>query len=74
MIIDAVEALPADRVDPETIAEAEAQLIADARDHDAKALRVLGRRILDVVAPRSAKPTKPPSWKQRSARPPWPPG
>ena len=26
-------------------------LLAHARDHDAKALRVLGRRVLDVVAP-----------------------
>ena len=51
VIVNAVDALPADLVEPELVAKARAQLIHDARDHDAKALRILGRRILDVVAP-----------------------
>ena len=51
VIVDAVDALPTELVDPETIAEARSRLLVEARHHDAKALRVLGRRILDVVAP-----------------------
>ena len=51
VIVDAVDALPTDLVDHETIAQARSRLLAEARHHDAKALRVLGRRILDVVAP-----------------------
>ncbi len=51
VIVDAVDALPADLVDATVVAEAEGVLLAHAADHDAKALRVLGRRILDVVAP-----------------------
>ncbi|MGI9156828.1 MAG: DUF222 domain-containing protein, partial [Marmoricola sp.] len=51
VIIDAVDALPDDLVDPELAARAEAHLIGLGRDHDAKALRTLGRRVLDVVAP-----------------------
>jgi hypothetical protein len=51
VIVDAVDALPADLIDPETIALARTRLIADAREHDAKALKILGRRILDVIAP-----------------------
>jgi len=51
VIVDAVDALPADLVEPDVAARAEAYLLAEAHHHDAKALRVLGRRILDVVAP-----------------------
>ena len=51
VIVDAIDALPTDLADPAVVAEAEAVLLEHARDHDAKALRVLGRRILDVVAP-----------------------
>ncbi|MGI8645831.1 MAG: DUF222 domain-containing protein, partial [Nocardioides sp.] len=51
VIVDAVEALPTDPVDSSVATQAEAYLLAEARHHDAKALRVLGRRILDVVAP-----------------------
>jgi hypothetical protein len=51
VIVDAVDALPANLVDPEVTAQAETHLIGLAADHDAKALRILGRRILDVVAP-----------------------
>ena len=51
VIVDAVDALPADLVDAGVVADAERVLLEHAADHDAKALRVLGRRILDVVAP-----------------------
>ena len=51
VIVDAVEALPVDLVEAEVVARAEAVLLEYAADHDAKALRILGRRILDVVAP-----------------------
>ncbi len=51
VIVDAVDALPADFVDAETRDEAEAFLLREARDHDAKALRIMGRRLLEVAAP-----------------------
>ena len=50
VIVTAVEALPAD-LDPQVTADAVATLVGYAADHDAKALRILGRRILEVVAP-----------------------
>ncbi len=50
VIIAAVDALP-DDLDPELVADAQARLIGYAAVHDAKALRILGKRILDVVAP-----------------------
>ena len=50
VIIAAVQALPED-IDPAITDDALARLIAWAADYDAKALRILGRRILDVVAP-----------------------
>ncbi|MEJ7832590.1 MAG: DUF222 domain-containing protein [Nocardioides sp.] len=50
VITDALDALPADLVDAATVVLAEKTLLAYAGDHDAKGLRVLGRRILDVVA------------------------
>ncbi|MDF9717038.1 DUF222 domain-containing protein [Nocardioides sp. ChNu-153] len=40
-----------DDLDVDVRTEAERTLVGFAREHDAKALRVLGRRILDVVAP-----------------------
>ncbi|UFN45441.1 HNH endonuclease signature motif containing protein [Nocardioides okcheonensis] len=49
-IVEAVDALP-DRVDVAVREEAEARLLAYARLHDARALRQIGKRILDVVAP-----------------------
>ncbi|MBS2937237.1 DUF222 domain-containing protein [Nocardioides sp. J2M5] len=49
-IVDAVDALPS-RVDDAVRAEAESRLLAYAREHDAKGLRQIGKRILDVVAP-----------------------
>jgi hypothetical protein len=55
VIVRAVEALTSgvakDLVDAETVATAEEKLLELAKVHDAKALTVLGRRILDVVAP-----------------------
>jgi len=51
VIVDAVDALPTDPVDAETVRRAEDHLLEAARHHDARALRVLGRRLLEVVAP-----------------------
>jgi len=51
VIIAAVDALPADLVDEDVRAQAQATLIGEATRFDAKALRILGHRILDVVAP-----------------------
>ena len=54
VIVEAVDALPADLVDAATREEAEAFLLREARDHDAKALRIMGRRLLEVAAPEKA--------------------
>ncbi|MEO5851576.1 MAG: DUF222 domain-containing protein, partial [Nocardioides sp.] len=51
VILEALDALPTDLVDAPTTTKARDHLLAEAAHHDAKALRVLGRRILDVVAP-----------------------
>ena len=51
VIVDAVDALPADLLDPELIDRAEAHLIGLAGEHDAKTLKTLGRTILDTLAP-----------------------
>ena len=67
VVVDAVDALPADLVDAETIGRARAHLLVDARSHDAKALRVLGRRVLDVVPLRSVRSTNAGCSKQRNA-------
>ena len=50
VIIAAVDALP-DDLDAEIVTDAQSRLIGYAAEHDAKALRILGKRILDVVAP-----------------------
>src|SRR6478736_2745242 len=50
VIIDAVDQLP-DDVDTD---RAEAHLLAEARHHDAKALRVLGKHLFEVIAPDQA--------------------
>jgi hypothetical protein len=55
VIVDAVDALPDDLVDRELAQQAETHLIRLAREHDAKALKILGRRILDVLAPEIAE-------------------
>ncbi|WP_439937217.1 DUF222 domain-containing protein [Nocardia sp. N13] len=53
VVVDAVDALPAD-VAAWVPAAAEAFLLDQAREHDAKALRVLGRRVLEVIDPAAA--------------------
>ena len=52
-ILRALDDLPAD-LDTDVISQAEAHLLDLAQVHDAKALRVLGRRILEVVSPETA--------------------
>ena len=54
VIVDAVDAFPTDLVDTDTLRRAEELLLAEARHHDARALRVLGRRLLEVVDPEAA--------------------
>jgi hypothetical protein len=53
VILRALAELP-DTLDPELVAKAEEHLLDLARDHDAKALRILGRRLLEVVSPETA--------------------
>jgi hypothetical protein len=50
-IIGAVEALPAEVVTDEVRRQAQDTLISHAAHHDAKALRIMGNRILELVAP-----------------------
>jgi hypothetical protein len=51
VIIDAVEALPAELVPPHTRRHAQTHLLDLAARHDPRELRILGRKILEVVAP-----------------------
>jgi hypothetical protein len=53
VILSALGELP-DDLDPELATQAEAHLVELGADHDAKALRTLGRRILEVVSPETA--------------------
>ena len=53
VIVEAVDALPAD-VEDWVPAAATAFLLDHAADHDAKALRILGRRVLEVIDPAAA--------------------
>jgi hypothetical protein len=50
VILRAVKALPED-LEPDLIIEAERHLVAAAAEHDARTLTILGRRLLEVVAP-----------------------
>ena len=50
VIVAAVEALPAD-LDPQVAVDAQVTLVGYAVHHDARELRILGNRILEVVAP-----------------------
>lgn len=50
VIVRALEELPHD-LGPAVVTKAEQELVALAHEHDARTLRVLGRRILDVIAP-----------------------
>ena len=53
-IVRALEALP-DDIAPEILVQAEERLIEKAADFGPRGLRILGRRILDVVAPEVAE-------------------
>ncbi len=55
VICEAVDALPHDLLDAELVERAEAHLVGLAAEHDSKSLRVLGRRLLDVLAPEVAE-------------------
>ncbi len=68
MIIAAIDALP-DDLDPEIVTDAQARLIGYAAEHDAKALRILGKRILDVVAPEVGEAHEAKVLDERSATP-----
>jgi hypothetical protein len=54
VIVGAVDDLP-DDLDPGVVEEAEAFLLREAQDHDATALRILGRRLLEVIDPDAAE-------------------
>jgi hypothetical protein len=54
VITDAVDDLPTDLVDATTVARARRFLLEAADHHDATSLRVLGRRLLEVVDPDAA--------------------
>ncbi len=53
VIIDAVDTLP-DQTTPQVRTQSEGFLLTQAADHDAKALRILGRRLLEVIDPDAA--------------------
>lgn len=55
VIVAAIDALPADLVDAELRQRAEKDLVALAEHHDSKELSVLGRRVLEVLAPEIAE-------------------
>jgi hypothetical protein len=54
VIVAALEALPSD-LDSELVAQAEQRLVTEASRFGPRHLRILGRRILDVVAPEVAE-------------------
>ncbi len=51
VIVAAVQALPADLDPTGSAADAQATLVGYAVHHDARELRILGNRILEVIAP-----------------------
>jgi hypothetical protein len=53
VIVRALDELPED-LDPDLVVQAERHLVGEARHHDAQALRILGRRLLEVIAPDQA--------------------
>lgn len=55
VILRKIEALPHDLAEPEVRRRAEKQLVAFAEHHNPRELRLLGQRILDVVAPEVAE-------------------
>ncbi|WP_122817410.1 HNH endonuclease signature motif containing protein [Nocardioides pantholopis] len=54
VIVNAVDDLPGDLVDEDTRLRAEEFLLGQARHHDAIALRRLGKRLVEVIAPEHA--------------------
>jgi hypothetical protein len=54
VIVAALETLP-DDLDPDLLAQAEERLVAEASRFGPRQLRILGRRILDVLAPEVAE-------------------
>ncbi len=50
VIIRSIKALP-DGLDPDLLIKAEEHLVTAAEEHDAKRLTILGRRLLEVIAP-----------------------
>jgi hypothetical protein len=55
VILEAIDALPADLVGPALRQDAEVHLVGLAEHHDPKELRVLGRKVLEVLAPEIAE-------------------
>ncbi len=53
VITRAVDQLP-DGLDPDLLADAERHLLSEAAHHDAKTLKILGRRLLEVIDPELA--------------------
>ena len=51
VITHALDELPAEKLSAEVLQDAEAHLVAQAAEFGPRELRVLGRRILDIVAP-----------------------
>ena len=51
VITHALDQLPSDKLPAEVLPDAEAHLVAQAAEFGPRELRVLGRRILDIVAP-----------------------
>ena len=69
VIAHALEDLPEAEVGPEVLVKAEEALIGYAATYAPRPLRRLGRRILEVAAPRSASSTRARRWRPRSAGP-----
>jgi hypothetical protein len=55
VITEAVDAMPADLVEEQLRDRVEKHLVVLAGEHDAKALRILGQRVLEVLAPEIAE-------------------
>ena len=51
VIVHALDELPSEKLPAEVLQDAEAHLVAQAAEFGPRELRVLGRRILDIVAP-----------------------
>ena len=73
VILRALEQLP-DDLDPDLTAQAEQELLDHAQHFDAKALKVLGRRILEVISPETADAHEADLSNGKSAPRPRPPG